>query len=1101
LNFKPNEKLEHPHLHGVPEFEPNLKAGTTWQSQLYVPQSVRKSAGNASSHSQHQNDEDGEAESVTWIVEVASQVIFSNSAKVHYEILLGRDEKSLSLGFGGLSGGTANVAVPGHVSDHQQSQGAKYGHHNAQQKGVFSRAIRLKVDDTASLWNNPRLPEWDDQGNARVKEHNADAPVEDVIHNIPKDDDLDEHRDKRQKKVHLVVITHGLHSNLGADMLYLKESIDAAAKQAKADAKVRRAKCRGGEREKASPTEMPHGEHRNAKRENTTGESKAPAEQKEDNRDEDEDEEEIVVRGFSGNAVRTEKGIKYLGKRLAKFILAMTYPDQPYKPIQRTTTQNLAAHVKHDPPKDPSGNPVHSHSTILKQPYKDKKLAYKITSISFIAHSLGGLVQTYAIAYIQKHSPHFFDLIKPINFVALATPFLGLSNENPLYVKFALDFGLVGRTGQDLGLTWRAPTLARSGWGAIVSSIGENAHKKAEKQYDPGSKPLLRILPTGPAHIALKKFRNRTVYANVVNDGIVPLRTSCLLFLDWQGLGRVEKARRENGLVGTVAGWGWAELTGQNARVAARRPWLEEQGNESLDSMDEADTNTPIRQGKGTEVPQPSENEANDADDDARSLKLVQRQPSSAAAEDLLESQTSPTAGATTNSGAFESFLELFRPNTSKSQNHNPKQNKMYKRSQTIKFDNESIVKLGEPKDDASKRKGENAAADDPDSLLAPPQTTFFEAAVDLVNPPLPPVEWLIDPSKRPRTIFHDRVYHPEDIPPPPLKRGSTSSIKRRFSMRSSSTHSLQSQQSSNDGSSPDVVESPRRDAVDGSAMKVEEKIARAYHRDLSWRKVLVRLEPDAHNNLIVRRKFANAYGWPVVKHLVDTHFSDAAVAKLRDEDESNQERAKDSNKRPTMSGNEVKEPGRDDANPHAEDEQDGIKQLQRSDRSNSENLESTDQVPRLNSPGALAQTLHSGKRPAMREREDSAQWSDGDFMDSEDDSDAESSEPKHTKTPRGGWNWTEAVAGKGASSPRLEKEKAMRQKEIDDFLRGKPVVDDQNDHDDHNTLVADAAAARIISEGTGTVGLGRSLSAKSAGNTGVVEQVARLSFGKDHKE
>jgi hypothetical protein len=62
------------------------------------------------------------------------------------------------------------------------------------------------------------------------------------------------------------------------------------------------------------------------------------------------------------------------------------------------------------------------------------------------------------------------------------------------------------------------------------------------------------------------------------------------------------------------------------------------------------------------------------------------------------------------------------------------------------------------------------------------------------------------------------------------------------------------------------------------SGMRVEEKIARAYHRDLSWRKVLVRLEPDAHNNMIVRRIFANAYGWPVVRHLCDAHFGDGAL-------------------------------------------------------------------------------------------------------------------------------------------------------------------------------------------------------------------------------
>lgn len=72
--------------------------------------------------------------------------------------------------------------------------------------------------------------------------------------------------------------------------------------------------------------------------------------------------------------------------------------------------------------------------------------------------------------------------------------------------------------------------------------------------------------------------------------------------------------------------------------------------------------------------------------------------------------------------------------------------------------------------------------------------------------------------------------------------------------------------------------------------MKVEEKIARAYHRDLSWRKVLVRLEPDAHNNIVVRRMFANAYGWPVVKHLVDTHFGATYEAMTADDAEGSAE-------------------------------------------------------------------------------------------------------------------------------------------------------------------------------------------------------------------
>jgi hypothetical protein len=1091
-SFKTNEKLENPRRDGVPEFEPNLKAGAAWQSKLSVPESIRETAGSARSYSQHHTEDEEQPKSVSWIVEIASQVIFSNSAAVHYEILLGRDEKSLSLGFGGLSGSNSSAnGVPGQVSDHQQSQGAKDGRHNAQQNGVFSRAIKLRVDDTASLWNTPKLPERNHPGKDRAKEENSDAPVENAIDGTT--EEMDEHKDKRQKKVHLVVVTHGLHSNLGADMLYLKESIDAATKQAREDAKVRRAKQREEERQRTSSSGQPQETHHKAERENGDGQTKAPAKQKEDNTDEAEDEEEVIVRGFSGNAVRTEKGIKYLGKRLAKYVLAMTYPDQPFKPITKTPAHSLSVTIKIEQEQH-SAIPVHSKSTILKEPYRDKKLAYKITSISFIAHSLGGLVQTYAIAYVQKHSPHFFELIKPVNFIALATPFLGLSNENPLYVKFALDFGLVGRTGQDLGLTWRAPTLARSGWGAIVSGIGESAHKKAERQYDPGAKPLLRILPTGPAHTALKKFRNRTVYSNVVNDGIVPLRTSCLLFLDWQGLGRVEKARRENGLVGTMAGWGWAELTGSNARSTPRPAWLDEQ--ESVDSMDETDTNTPTRQGKGSIVPQPSENEANDADD-ARSLKFVQDQSSSVRDEVPLPSPPTPTAEITHNGGALDSILGLFRSSTTKSHNPPHKYSKIYRRSQTTKLTDGATAKVPGKGDKATS--GE-AGPEDPSNMSAPPRTTFFESAGDILNPPIPPVEFLIDPSARPRTIFHDRVYHPDDIPPPPLKHKSQSSLARRLSVRSSSSPSLQSQDSTGSGNISLRSGDSAGEVVDGSAMKVEEKIARAYHRDLSWRKVLVRLEPDAHNNMIVRRRFANAYGWPVVKHLVDTHFSDQAVANRRDEDEGTQERAKSSSERPNDSGDEIKKSERGQGDNHGSDhEHEGIRRLRRSDRSNSEEIESTDHVPALPSAkvGSLTQAMHATQRPSLNERQDSAQWSDGDFMDSEGDSDAEPSQsppPKHNSG--GGWNWTEVIAGKGATSPRLEK--GTRQKDIDNFL-GKSSG--TGGVEGHNARAEDAAAPPLVSDGTGTVGLGRSLSAKRNERTGVAEQVARMSLGAESLE
>jgi hypothetical protein len=75
----------------------------------------------------------------------------------------------------------------------------------------------------------------------------------------------------------------------------------------------------------------------------------------------------------------------------------------------------------------------------------------------------------------------------------------------------------------------------------------------------------------------LHKFQHRTIYSNVVNDGIVPLRNFVSpLFWTGVGLDRVEKARRDNGLVGTMAEWGWAELTGANSKTPRMATALED---------------------------------------------------------------------------------------------------------------------------------------------------------------------------------------------------------------------------------------------------------------------------------------------------------------------------------------------------------------------------------------------------------------------------------------------------------------------------------------------------------------------------------------------
>lgn len=1030
--FNPNEKFENPRRLGVPEFEPYLKAGGAFSTELLVPEDVQKTAGTANRDGRSAGGHDSEVKSVSWIIEIASQVIFSASAAVHYEIMLARDEKSLHMGFaagGGIS------PTPGQISDHRQGQGSKDNRHGVQGKGIYSRAITLAVDDTASLWNTPKFPEWQDATEEQPNGDGKEALVEDPHK-------TDAKAQGRQKKIHLVVLTHGLHGNLGADMLYLKEHIDATAKQAKIDARARKAKSKQEASQAGScPSAdgIKYSENEQARNDKDAQTATEKSEEGTGAENEEEDEE-VIVRGFPGNIVRTEKGIKYLGKRLAKYVLAMTYPDQPYRPVTKKTKRDTSsAATKPETPRAVVENiPAHKHSTIEKEPYNGPQLAYKITSISFIAHSLGGLIQMYGVAYIQKHSPGFFDVIKPINFIALATPFLGLSNENPLYVKFALDFGLVGRTGQDLGLTWRAPTLARSGWGAIVASIGDGGQKRTDGQVAPESKPLLRILPTGPAHTVLKKFRNRTVYSNVVNDGIVPLRTSCLLFLDWQGLGRVEKARRENGLVGTVAEWGWAEITGQNSASPMKYTISDTESN------DDTGQNTPTRQGHGGEVPQPPPTATRD--DDTRSMKKSKNEapPStgSSAASDSLNLAHGSAVNRTTS--PLTNFMDFFRPNSSSKRSLSPKHTKIYKRSQTIKMGDDSSMPTTSQTNSHVRERKTSMTSDHGDFDQPPPTTTFFESAGDVLKPPLPSVEYLLNPSSRPRTIFHDRVYHPQDIPPPPLKRRPASSpIKRRLSMNvdSDSTfqNSLPHQDSSLSSRDYDDTKNTNpnkdpRDVIDTSAMKVEEKIARAYHRDLSWRKVLVRLEPDAHNNMIVRRMFANAYGWPVIKHLCDTHFSDSIAALTPDDEEGNEEQAKDTNEGPDDSGGETRDA-----------EKVPIKPLSRSDRTDSEILEATDKVPELTAPkpNALRKALQDDDRdgaPTIRRTgPDQETWDERYWSDSADDTEEEGDEDDakrksgeaDAQVSSGSWTWTNVIAGKSAvSSP-----KGTSPTEIDKFL------------------------------------------------------------------
>lgn len=505
--------------------------------------------------------------SYCWVVDVVSQILFNNTIDIDFEITVATSKSIL------------------HDMSFPETKVA-----NCDKLGAFVPSTVLTVHefDTLDLWNLP----------------------------VPQPD----------KPIHLVILTHGLHSNVSADMMYLKEQIDK------------------------------------------------------------QQLENVVVKGYFGNIGKTERGIKYLGSRVAEFIVEL---------VTKNETFNDG----------------------------------KVTKISFIGHSLGGLVQTFAIAYIQVNFPWLFEQIQPVNFIALASPLLGIVNENPVFVKLALLAGIVGKTGQDIGLKF--------------------------VEFD--SKPLLYLLPSGPTHTILKRFRRRTVYANAINDGIVPLRTSSLLYLDYKGISELFNT-----------------------------------------TINDTSTHTGKIPNQETVLP-----EAN-------------------------------------NKFLVQAMLSFFMP-----QKHQRKPDDTYVKFQT-----------NEP------------GSTNFSEFEGIPTSSVFESIPSLVLPPLPSIKYITDPASRGNIILHDKFYHEEDLPP------TTSSEL---------------------ADDTEILSNIRKrilNTIDYDVEHLEEAIAREYHKGMSWRKVIVKLKPDAHNNIIVRRRFVNAYGWPVIAHLVNNHFT----AELESEDcEDNTEAAPDS--------------------------------------------------------------------------------------------------------------------------------------------------------------------------------------------------------------
>lgn len=205
----------------VPQFEPYLKAGGTWNAQI----PILRHSHRADPGTPQEGDSSGQH--TTWVIEIISQVVFSSTASVNFELLVGRDHTSLDLPSFNSQSKPPKAAS---LRDHWPS-GSK-GKQLLAAKGVYSDSVHLLIDDTASLWNTPQFPvSCDNERNRNVDLLKSRPCVE--VDGAARAGTSGNAKSptKRRKDIHLVVLTHGLHSNLGADMLYLKESIDAAALQ------------------------------------------------------------------------------------------------------------------------------------------------------------------------------------------------------------------------------------------------------------------------------------------------------------------------------------------------------------------------------------------------------------------------------------------------------------------------------------------------------------------------------------------------------------------------------------------------------------------------------------------------------------------------------------------------------------------------------------------------------------------------------------------------------------------------------------------------------------------------------------------------------
>lgn len=149
----------------------------------------------------------------------------------------------------------------------------------------------------------------------------------------------------------------------------------------------------------------------------------------------------------------------------------------------------------------------------------------RISTISFIGYSMGGLICRYCIGLLEKNS--FFNTVSPMHLITIATPHIGTRLKYRTFTGRA--FNYIG--------SWLVNLYA-----------GRSGKQIALLDGTISTEPLLlEMTQPGSFYMkGLKKFPHLYVYANASNDSTVPYCTSSLSYRNkWRNSGVTVQSSRD----------------------------------------------------------------------------------------------------------------------------------------------------------------------------------------------------------------------------------------------------------------------------------------------------------------------------------------------------------------------------------------------------------------------------------------------------------------------------------------------------------------------------------------------------------------------------